>query len=174
MNNNKMVTVYSDKSIVSITGVEVVNEKIDRVRYIGYVIKTDDGAHDVSALIEHFQSCCETYGTSVSLMDADADTDMCTQALIELPSKHEVFRQEFHARLDHVRERVVGQHIVDVKWKDLSTDRNVDPQTNTVMVYVSLASGATLCLRLFNEHNGYYEHLIRLKWFDFQDNENRL
>lgn len=155
--------------MVKIASVDVEKQTVSGCPYIGYRVKTDNAAHDVFALIENFQSCCERYGAS-AYMDETNTNELTHHALL----LSEDDSPNMDTRLNHLREVVAGQDIVSITWKDLSTNKRIDPQTNVVVVYVSLASGTRLCLKLYNEHNGYYYHDIRLKWFDFEDNSNCL
>ena len=167
----------SPSSMVKISSVDVDRKKVSGKTFqgyvVGYVVKTDDPAHDISASIEDFQSCHERFGVSVCVDDPSATEEVPRHGFLPRePRSSDTDKMDDPSLLDRVRERVVGEEIIGVGWKDLSSNRRKDPQTNVIEVYVSLASGARLRLRLFNEHNGYYLHRTILKWFDFEDDSN--
>ena len=171
-------------SMVKISRVDVEQKKVFGKTFVGYAVgyavKTDDPAHDIGAWIEDFQSCHERFGVSVRV---DVDDASATGEPPSSSPRHGFLPREprspemddpLRRALDRIRELVIGQEVTGVGWKDLSSNRNKDPQTNVIEVYVHLASGARLCLRLFNEHNGYYSHCTLLRWFGFEDDSNKL
>jgi hypothetical protein len=135
-------------------------------KFRGFELSTPSESTSVYALIEDFQSCCETYGFCITVENEES----VKQSEICCHNSSGVDRGE----LDELRRVLVGQHILNVGWGKISTESRTDPQTNSVEVCVQTVSDWNIRLTLFNTHNGYYAHDTIVKWDGLQDDTNAL
>ena len=109
----------------------------------GYKITTDKG-HELLVLIDNGQSCCEDWGYFSS--EDDLENFIGAELL-----KVNLVNSELRVGL--------------VKQK---TDYVEEDSCMFVNVETSIG---TLQLTVYNEHNGYYSHSVKVKWTEFEEDD---
>ena len=135
-------------------------------KFRGFELCTPYKSTNVYALIEDFQSCCETYGFCI-IVENDKSIK---QYEVCCPNSSSVEEQD----LSKLRQMLVGLHIFDVGWEKVSPPSRKYPPTNTLGVCIRTMSDITIKLKLFNTHNGYYYHDTIVNWDGVCDDTNAL
>jgi hypothetical protein len=136
--------------IVSIEEIESSN----RQEWIGYRIMTT--YQMIELKIESAQNCCENYGIECWTQDI--------KQLLQL-------RSQFIK--SHIESVGWCNSLLNDKYKELlANQENYYDRTFQFAAINVVTNAGVLQLVVYNEHNGYYPHLISVSWDNYTDEQN--